>query len=336
VLIAAVVAVTTYGSPAAAQPAVSAPGSAVTYGTGPIVQDGTVVYVADGDTIDVKIDGVPADPGRNGTRIRFLGINAMELYTYHQNLDLVTGECHAVEAAKLLKSLLTTPTGAGARVRLTAQDASTRNGSRLARYVAVQEADGSWSDVGSTMLKDGAALADDEPVNYQWNARYRQFAETAAAQGTGIWDTGYCGPGPRADLSVRVTWDAPGNDTTNVDGEFVKITNHGSTTVDLAGWWVRDSGGRTMPTVLETKRGYILPKGAIVRPGASIRVHVGKGTTSRAAGRYYYGLRSPIFDNVTGFPTYLGDGAYLFDPRGNLRHWQQYPCVSTLPHACVG
>src|SRR5690349_8633915 len=66
---------------------------------GSVTQYGTVVFVADGDTIDVRIDGVAPDPGRAGTRIRFLGTQAMELYEYHSDLTRDTGECHAVEAA---------------------------------------------------------------------------------------------------------------------------------------------------------------------------------------------------------------------------------------------
>jgi micrococcal nuclease len=260
----------------------------------------------------------------------------MELHTYHQNLNLVTGECHGVEAAKLLKSLLTTSTGAFRRVRLTARDADSRSGTRLARYVAVQAPDGSWQDTGSIMLADGEALGDYENVNYDWNAKYRKLVETAAAQGIGIWDTSSCGTGPTGNLAVGVNWDASGDDATNVDGEYIKITNHGSSTVDLAGWWVRDSGGRAMPTFLETKRGYILPKNAQVKAGATIRVHVGKGKASAAKGQYYMGIDRPIFDNETGSPVDMGDGAYLFDPKGNLRHWKQYPCVSKLAHACVG
>jgi endonuclease YncB( thermonuclease family) len=304
-------------------------------GSGPIIQYGTVVYVADGDTIDVKIDGVAPDPGREGTRIRFLGTQALELYTYHENLSLVTGECHAPEAAKLLKSLLMSSDGAGQRVRLTAQDASSSNLGRVARFVAIKGTGGTWHDVGAIMITKGEAIPSYQKIDYQWNERYRQMAEAAAAKRIGIWDTHYCGKGPAADLSVRVNWDAPGNDAINVNGEYIKITNLGASTVNLAGWWVRDSGTRPMPTMLESKRGYILPRGAEVAPGASLFVHVGRGTAAPATGQFYYGLNAPIFENVTGAPTYMGDGAYLFDPKGDLRGWQQYPCVSTEPHACT-
>jgi micrococcal nuclease len=312
--------------------------STISSGAHSTTQYGTVTYVADGDTIDVAIDGTSSDPDHNGepgTRIRFLGTQALELYTYHQDLNRVTGECHAVEAAKLLKSLLVSADGTGKRVRLTARDSSSTNLGRLARFVAVKGSDGAWHDVGEIMIRDGQAIPSYQKTEYTWNEKYRELSEAAAAQGVGIWDTDYCGRGPVANLSVRVNWDAAGNDSTNVNGEYIKITNKGTAAVSLAHWWVRDSATRKSSTVLASKRGYIFPSDAKVAAGASVYVHVGIAPAKPAAGRFYFGLRSPIFENVTGSPSYLGDGAYLFDPQGDLRGWQQYPCISTKPRACV-
>jgi micrococcal nuclease len=320
---------------AAIPSAAGAQAATTSSGAGAVTQYGTVVFVDDGDTIDVRIDGVVPDPGRDGTRIRFLGTQAMELYTYHHDLNLVSGECHGVDAAKRLKSLLMSSAGVGKRVRLTARDASSSNLGRPARFVAVKGKDGAWHDVGAVMIREGQAIASYQKVEYAWNASYRQLSETAAAKGIGLWDSSFCGPGPSARLSVRVNWDAPGNDASDVNGEYVKVTNTAAAAVNLAGWWVRDSATRKSATLAETRRGFIFPSGAVIAPGASLLVHVGKGTNSPATGQFYYGLGSPIFENVTTAPSHLGDGAYLFDPRGNLRGWQQYPCVSTLPHACT-
>ncbi len=77
---------------------ISAPATAATIsgGSASIIQYGAVVFVADGDTIDVKIDGVAPDSGLAGTRVRFLATQAMEMYEYHQDLSQTTGECHAL------------------------------------------------------------------------------------------------------------------------------------------------------------------------------------------------------------------------------------------------
>jgi micrococcal nuclease len=313
----------------------SASATTVSSGSGSIVQYGTVAFVADGDTIDVKIDGVAADPGREGTRIRFLATQAMELYSYHHDLNQVTGECHAVEAAKRLKALLYTSSGAGRRVRLTARDASSSNLGRESRFVATQGTDGKWHDVGTVLVREGQVIPSYQKTEYAYNASYRKLSQAAAAAGIGLWDTNYCGSGPTAHLSVQVNWDAAGDDAVNVNGEYVKITNRGTSTVRLAGWWVRDSATRQSATEAQTRRGYIFPAGAQVAAGASVYVHVGKAPRTPAAGHFYYGLSAPIFENPTPAPVSLGDGGYLFDPRGNLRGWQQYPCVSTAPRACT-
>lgn len=310
----------------------------VSAGSGAITQYGTVVFVPDGDTIDVKIDDVAAESGRAGTRVRFLATQAMELYEYHQDLNRATGECHAVDAAKRLKQLLFTDGGTnpGRRVRLTARDASSSNLGRESRFVAIQTADGVWQDVGAMLVREGQVIPSYQKVEYTHNKQYRQLSEDAAARGVGLWDTNFCGPGPLASLSLTVKWDAEGNDSLNVNGEYVKITNLGSSRVKLAGWWVRDSATRKLATLKQSRRGFIFPTGATVAAGKSVYVHVGKKPAKAAAGHFYYGLSKPIFENPTAAPVYLGDGAFLFDPQGDLRNWQQYPCVSAKARACKG
>jgi hypothetical protein len=61
-----------------------------------------------------------------------------------------------------------------------------------------------------------------------------------------------------------------------------------------------------------------------VAAGDSVYVHPGRGAST---GRHFYwGLSAAVFENATGAPTYKGDGAYLFDPHGDLRGWRMYPC----------
>jgi hypothetical protein len=84
--------------------------------------------------------------------------------------------------------------------------------------------------------------------------------------------------------------------------------------VALGNWWVRDSDLRR----------YTLPPDAVVPAGGTITVYVGKGANT--ATDYYWGLRGGIFDNVTHDGHGGGDGAYLFDPEGDLRAWMIYPC----------
>jgi hypothetical protein len=84
--------------------------------------------------------------------------------------------------------------------------------------------------------------------------------------------------------------------------------------VDLAKWWVRDSGLRR----------FTFPAGTVLRPGRTITVHVGSGQDS--AETFYWGLPGTIFENTASGGD-QGDGAYLFDPQGDLRSYLVYPCL---------
>ena len=270
-----------------------------------VVATGRVTFVADGDTVDVDLDG---DGTAVPVRVRVTGIQAMELSVYSRHLDRIRGECHGVEATKRMYALVF-----GKPVRLTSRSASSRSGTRLRRSVAV-ELDGTWRDVGQILVSEGHALWMSRADEYDYNRDYAARAVQAASAGIGIWDRDFCGSGPDqgAPLTVRANWDAPGYDSQNVNGEYIQVTNAGPTAVPISGWWVRDSHLRR----------FTFPTGTVVPARGSIYVHAGSGTSS--ATRFYWGQAGPVFENVTGSPTYEGDGAYLFDPQGDLRAWHQY------------
>lgn len=278
-------------------------------------QYGKVVFVDDGDTIDVNVAG---DATSKPVRVRFIGIQAMELRRYSRTLSKLRGECWGVDAAENMYRLVK-----GKRVRLTSRKAtsqSTRN-VRPRRFVAVK-VNGVWTDVGAMQLDAGLVLPDLIPTEYTHNLDYMRRAQTAAANGVGMWGApSKCGYGPSQGdrLVVTVNWDAEGYDGENVNGEWVDITNTGASTVSLAGWWLRDAAYRGYKA-----HGYTFPAGAQVAPGQRVRLHVGKGTND--ADTFYWGLGAPIFANVTGGRKWMGDGAWLFDPRGDLRAWNMYPC----------
>lgn len=290
-------------------PAAPAQAASVTYGK--------VVFVADGDTIDVNVAG---DGTRTPQRIRYIGVQAMELNRYSHTLSKLRGECWGVAAARHLHSLID-----GRKVRLTARKAGSHAGSRLRRHVDVRK-DGQWVDTGALQISAGLALPDLIPDEYRRNLDIMTRAQAAAAGGVGMWgNPAQCGAGPNQTepLKVDVNWDAEGNDSANVNGEWVDVTNLGSVPVPLGGWWVRDAAYRGTKA-----HGYVIPAGVQVAPGARLRIHVGRGADT--ADRLHWGLGQNIFANVTNGKTSMGDGAWLFDPQGDLRAWDMYPCR----HAC--
>jgi hypothetical protein len=105
---------------------------------------------------------------------------------------------------------------------------------------------------------------------------------------------------------MRLNWDADGNDGANVNGEWARISNPSGAPVSLHRWRFRDSA----------LRHYTFPASAWVPAGGSVLLRMGRGADG--GGEFHWGLSTPPFENH-------GDGAYLFDPRGNLRASVVYP-----------
>ena len=266
-----------------------------------------IVSVTDGDTVTAKVKqrGGWSKP----TRIGLVGVQAMELTKYRRKNR--QGECHSIEATERLEALIKNEV-----VRLTALNGSATGPSEpLPRGIAYKPG-ASWTDVGSVLLAEGHGLWYPDPKEWAWNAAYAKLAAQAAGHGVGLWDTDSCGAGPppTSPLQLKVKWDAEGVDESNVNGEFVRITNPTASAVPLGGWWIRDAIARR----------YTLPAGAAVPAGGSILVRMGNGSSN--ASTYFWGQPHPVFQNVIGGGKAIGDGAYLFDPDGDLRASRVYPC----------
>lgn len=268
------------------------------------IWEGKVSWVDDGDTLRVKV-------GSRTWHVRITGINAQELTDY--DVHHRAGECHAVAAADRLDDLVRRSKG---RVRLTAQDVRSNSHGRQRRSVAVRIG-GRWRDVGRILLAEGLALWMPNRTEWAWNPRYSVLAERAAAAHVGIWNPTACAPGPDDGhpLKVWVNWQSDG--TGSPDGEWVRVRNLDPVNaLALDGWAVRDS----------MRRQYRFPPSTVIAPGSVLTVHVGRGDDT--ATDLYWGLDRPVFDNVDRARE-SGDGAYLFDPDGDLRAWMVYPCRTT-------
>lgn len=270
---------------------------------------GRVTFIGDGDTMSVDLDG---DKSRRAVRIRITGINATEEYVHTSAADDRVGECHAGEATARLEQLVRAARG---RVRLSAQNAASESRGRYRRAVAVK-LHGRWRDVGRLLLNEGHAIWLGNGAEWAWNTSYSIIAQRAAAHHVGIWDPEACAPGPPADVRLWVNADADGSDDANVNGEFIRIKNLDPVNpLPIGGWWVRDSDLRR----------YVFPVGESIPPSSTITVYVGRGTDA-PPGDLFWNLRAPAFDNASSTGEGAGDGAYLFDPDGDLRAHMQYPC----------
>ena len=278
------------------------------------VWTGRVAWVPDGDTplVDVYGDGTGTPKP-----IRLIGVQAMEQSVYNPVPSKRRGECHALAATARVEQLVK---AGGGIVRMTAQHASSTSRGRPLRSIAVK-IKGVWRDIGLDLIRNGYALWLPIPGEWAWNPAYRLAAQQAAREGRHMYDTDTCGVGPYqgAKLKLEVNYDAEGSDTDNVNGEWMRVTNASSGPVRIGGWWVRDSGLRR----------YTFPAGTVVPRGGSVYVHVGKGRATPT--HKYWGQAVPVFANPTFDARAIGDGGYLFDPRGDLRAWMLYPCVVNCP-----
>ena len=264
--------------------------------------------VNDGDTMDVDVRGDGTTASR---RIRFAGVQAMEQTAYAQRHR--QGYCHAVEATERVERLVRRSKGI---VRLAAQDPLSMSQRRYIRTVAVR-VHRRWTDVGTILMREGRALWWPSWRESATNLSYGTLIQRAIAAGRGLFDPDGCGvgPSPTSPLALTVNWDAEGADNSNPSGEWVKVRNLDPVNpVALGDWHLRDSGLRS----------YVFPPQAVVPPGGSLTVNV--GTFGDDATTFPWGLRAPVFSNVTHDEIAMGDGAYLFDPVGNVRASMVYPC----------
>jgi endonuclease YncB( thermonuclease family) len=272
------------------------------------VWHGKVRYVDDGDTLDAD---VPGDGLGGLLRIRVIGIQAMEQTSYRAAQR--AGYCHALDATNRLEQLIKR---SKKKIRVASLYPESRSRGRRLRSVAVRYG-GRWHDVGRTMIMEGHALWWPGQAEDATNVRYSILAQRAAAAHKGLYSSNYCGIGPNEGHSLRLyaNWDADGSDSEDVNGEWVKIRNLDTINpLPLGGWFVRDS----------SLRRFTFPPAASIPPNSSVTVYVGQGEPLN--GEYYWNLTTPIFDNLSEDDRGRGDGAYLFDPQGDVRAMMVYPC----------
>jgi micrococcal nuclease len=240
-----------------------------------------VTAVVDGDTIEVSAGGVVE-------RVRLIGIDAPE-----------RGECGADEAALLLARLLE-----GAVVRLESDTSDRDAFARLLRYV--------WTDdrlVNEVMVEEGLAIARRYPPDTLLSGRLESAQQRAQDAGLGIWSGGLCGDGAGASIEISdLQPDPPGDDTLNLNGEWVEFTNTGTERVVMTGWSVRDESSSNR---------YGFPPGFSLPAGGVVRLHTGCGEDTPTS-LYWCSPDAAVWNND-------GDTVFLRDPAGDLVASRRYP-----------
>jgi micrococcal nuclease len=261
-----------------------------------------VIEVFDGDTISVRL---LQDSSKQ--TVRLLGIEAFEV----KNRSNGATACGALAAKKELKKILKK----GDWVQLRSANSSATSKGRMHRTVIKADAQGNYTiNVQHEMLRRGMALWKSNKSEWTNNRSNYEMMTQAVGAGRGIWSGKLCKKSaqPNTALALAVNYDAPGNDHQNVNGEYVIIENGGGKAVNLTGWTLRDTSHRS----------FRFPEKSIINPGQRIIVRAGKGANSKS--EYFFGSPTPMFDNYHAY-RFIGDGAFLLDEFGNMRHWFIYP-----------
>jgi endonuclease YncB( thermonuclease family) len=281
---------------------------------------GKVKKVQDGDTVYVKIKG---DGLKRAVPIRNAGIQATP-----------KTECHGIAARTAFRSFLKK----GTSVRLSARHKKSTAGkdpkgrTRYWRYIDKWvPSTHSWVDVQALLLRHGDVMwlaHTEEPARI---SAYHRYMQEGMATHAGLWDTNHCGSGPTdsANLRLWMNYEADGTDSTNANGEWLRIQNRsGSQNVSIAGWKLRHAS-----KTCDGSQCYTFPSGSVVPAGGYVTVFFGSGTTSTASGRFYLGVQSTQYlPNITnpklGYP---GRSIYLLDPQLDFRFVADYPCLVNCP-----
>jgi len=261
---------------------ITAPTSGDPDPTPPDAEPATVVSITDGDTIRVSIEGGPE------TAVRLIGINSPE-----------TGECLAEEAARGLSDLAPVGTAIG----MTRDVSEVDEFGRLLRYL--------WRDgmsVNEEMVRRGLAMARRYPPDTTMAETLEQAQDEARESQAGLWGPDVCGTRSDAGLSIlAVEYDAAGDDSQNLNQEWVEIRNDGAGPVDLTGWEIKDESAGNR---------YRFPAGFTISPDETVTVRSGCGDDFGTE-LYWCSVGAAIWNND-------GDTAFLIDPNGNIHAVESY------------
>lgn len=242
----------------------------------------TVVSVTDGDTIDVTF------PDGSRETVRLIGVNAPE-----------RGECWASEATRVLEALVPV----GDEIGMTVDQSERDQFGRLLRYLWV----GSLS-VNEELVRRGAAISRRYPPDTAHSDRFDAAQEEAEAASRGMWAPAACGEPAEGDLAiVELRYDAQGDDSQNLNDEWIRIRNDGDEVIDLTGWGIKDESASNR---------FTFPSGFTLSPGARVTVHSGCGNDTDTA-LYWCSTGSAIWNNS-------GDTAFITDPSGNTHASRSY------------
>jgi len=241
----------------------------------PPPKKGTIIAVYDGDTFTLD----------NGEKIRLRGANTPELRPK---------EAFGLEARDAVADLLLNQT-----VYLSYGDVERDGYGRLIASVRTED-----TDVATFLLENGLAHAFFIPPEKLDTPKLLEAQQQAQTQKIGLWSI------RRYQSDLHMTSfhaNAPGDDDRNVNGEYIRVTNTTSHTLNLQEYTIQNLRGDTwqFPDVE-------LPA------GNTVKVHSGRGYHQRNPEKQieiYLGSMRPIWDNEKDRATIYNSKREIQDQR---------------------
>ena len=227
-----------------------------------------VADIIDGDTIRLS----------TGQKVRLIGINTPE-----------SGQPYYDEATQKLSELI-----GGNRVTLKKDVEDKDQYGRWLRYVYVND-----TFVNLEMVRQGMATAYEFEPNVKYSDEFYEAEGDARESQIGIWTT--------SSFTITISQihaDAEGDDSANLNDEYIVFENSGNASIDMTGWTLQD----------ESNNFFVFPDFTL-KNETSVTVYTGSGEDTQT--RIYWGSSKPIWNND-------GDALFLRDSQGYLVGFKRY------------
>ena len=227
----------------------------------------TVVEILDGDTFDLG----------NEERVRIIGINTPE-----------KGRPFSDEATEALSEIIM-----GKEVTLVndSKNDDADSSGRLLRHVYVDGV-----SVNYEMIRTGMAFWYPYSSGTDMDESYQEAQEAAANDHAGLWT--------ESQYNITIDYIEYDPEGSEVDGEYLIITNHDNYNINMEGWYLQDEAARTAYEFNYT-----------LEINTSVRIYTGSGEDNQTT--LFWGWYQGIWNNG-------GDMAILQDENGLMVDYYRY------------
>ena len=229
----------------------------------------TVVEILDGDTFDLG----------NEERVRIIGINTPE-----------KGRPFSDEATDALSEMIM-----GKEVTLVndSKNDDVDSSGRLLRHVYVEPY---GISVNYEMIRTGMAFWYPYSSGTDMDESYQEAQESAAYDHVGLWT--------ESQYNITIDYIEYDPEGSEVDGEYLIITNHDNYNINMEGWYLQDEAARTAYEFNYT-----------LEINTSVRIYTGSGEDNQTT--LFWGWYQGIWNNG-------GDMAILQDENGLMVDYYRY------------